>query len=229
MAERILVVDDEPDVAALIRDRLLLDGHEVDVAETGEEGLRRARAQPPALVLLDQRLPGIAGTEVLRRLRREAATRALPVVFVSARDTEVDRVVAFELGADDFVGKPFSPRELSLRVGALLRRARDGSGTRAQRVRVGPLDIDVDGYRVAVEGEPVPLTALEFRLLLDLARQPGRVQSRDQLLERVWEDAGTPEPRTVDNLVKRVREKLGPARGWVETIRGVGYRLRDPA
>jgi len=227
--QRILVVEDDEAVGGLLRRTLQSEGYDTEVVRTGEEALRRARSRRPSLMLLDVMLPGLSGTDVLRELRREPATRHLPVVVVTARADEVDRVVGFELGADDYVTKPFSPRELCLRIRALLRRAAlAASDEPSDRLRLGPLEIDVPGYRVAVDGRPVPLTALEFRLLLDLARHPGRVQSRDQLLERVWSDADSPEPRTVDNLVKRLREKLGAARGWIETIRGVGYRLRDP-
>jgi two-component system phosphate regulon response regulator PhoB len=228
-AQRILVVEDDEAIGALVSRAFRTEGFETEVVTTGEEALRRTRARRPSVILLDVMLPGLSGTDVLRELRREPRTRELPVVLVTARSDEVDRVVGFELGADDYVPKPFSARELVLRVRALLRRTEVPEERSSDRLRLGPLEIDVPGYRVAVDGQPVPLTALEFRLLLDLARHPGRVQSRDQLLERVWQDADSPEPRTVDNLVKRLREKLGAARSWIETIRGVGYRLREPA
>jgi len=228
-AQRILVVEDDEAIGALVARAFRTEGFETEVVATGEEALRRTRARRPSVILLDVMLPGLSGTDVLRELRREPRTRELPVVLVTARSDEVDRVVGFELGADDYVPKPFSARELVLRVRALLRRTEAPEERSSDRLRLGPLEIDVPGYRVAVDGQPVPLTALEFRLLLDLARHPGRVQSRDQLLERVWRDADSPEPRTVDNLVKRLREKLGAARSWIETIRGVGYRLREPA
>lgn len=229
MAERILVVDDEPDLLELVRVNLAENGFQVEATTSGREVLDRVRRSPPDLLVLDLMMPDVAGTEICRQIRATPELADLPIIMLTAKAEELDRVVGFELGADDYVPKPFSARELVLRVRALLRRTEAPEERSSDRLRLGPLEIDVPGYRVAVDGQPVPLTALEFRLLLDLARHPGRVQSRDQLLERVWRDADSPEPRTVDNLVKRLREKLGAARSWIETIRGVGYRLREPA
>jgi two-component system phosphate regulon response regulator PhoB len=170
-------------------------------------------------------LPDISGLEVCRRLRRNAQTIRLPVIMLTARNDEVDRVVGFEVGADDYVPKPFSPRELVLRVDAILRRTvapQEVGGP--QVIALGDLVIDVPAHRVAVQGQEIPLTALEFRLLLDLASRAGRVQSRDALLERVWGYSPNVETRTVDTHVKRLREKLGPGAEQIETVRGVGYR-----
>ena len=174
-------------------------------------------------------LPDLSGIEVCRRIRQNPDTKRLPVVMLTARGEEVDRVIGFEVGADDYVVKPFSPRELILRVGAILRRATPATedGITDETIQCGNLLIDVGAHRVDVEGQPADLTALEFRLLLDLARRRGRVQSRDALLERVWGYQPGVETRTVDTHIKRLREKLGAAAAHVETVRGVGYRLRN--
>jgi two-component system phosphate regulon response regulator PhoB len=183
----------------------------------------------PDLLVLDVMLPDISGLEVCRRLRRSPQTIRLPVIMLTARSDEVDRVVGFEVGADDYVPKPFSPRELVLRVDAILRRTTRTEALEGPQVIVlGDLVIDVPAHRVEVQGQEVPLTALEFRLLLDLASRAGRVQSRDALLERVWGYSPNVETRTVDTHVKRLREKLGAAAAQIETVRGVGYRALKP-
>lgn len=227
MKERIVVCEDEVDVAELITHHLTAFGFDVTQVGTGEACLREVRRERPDLVLLDVILPDLSGTHVLRSLREEPRTRDLPVILVTARSEEIDRVIGFELGADDYVTKPFSPRELSLRAQAVLRRAQETSGASPDRLVMGPLSIDVGRHAVRVGDRPVNLTALEFRLLLDLARRKGRVQRREELLERVWRYPGDLDTRTVDTHVKRLREKLGD-RGarCIETVRGVGYRLR---
>lgn len=236
MSERILIVDDEPDIVELLEYNLRQAGYVVTSADDGAGALAAALREPPDLILLDLNLPDVSGTDVCRRLRRDPTTEAIPIVMITARGDEIDRVVGFELGADDYIVKPFSPRELVLRVQAVLRRVRASAPPPAEVVALpadgeihvaGPLEIDVGRHEVRVEGEVVPLTALEFRLLLDLASRRGRVQSRDALLERVWGYAPGIETRTVDTHVKRLREKLGAARDTIETVRGVGYRLRD--
>ncbi|MFW6067762.1 MAG: winged helix-turn-helix domain-containing protein [Myxococcota bacterium] len=226
MQERIVVCEDEEDVGELIAHHLRQSGWSVVRVGTGAECMENVLHEPPALLLLDLILPDVSGMYVLRRLREEPKTRSLPVILVTARSEEIDRVVGFELGADDYVPKPFSPRELTLRVQALLRRAREGSEVRADRMQIGPLFIDVARHEVRMDGQPVDLTALEFRLLLDLARHCGRVQRREELLERVWRYPGSLDTRTVDTHIKRLREKLGDGGAWIETVRGVGYRLR---
>jgi two-component system phosphate regulon response regulator PhoB len=228
MGSRILVVEDEVDLAELVAFHLRQNGHLVTTAGTGATALAEVKRQRPDLCVLDVMLPDISGIEVCRRLRREDDTRRLPVIMLTAKGEEVDRVVGFEVGADDYVVKPFSPRELLLRVEAVLRRASapiDDSGPKT--IVLGAMTIDVPAHRVLVNDEEVPLTALEFRLLMDLASRLGRVQSRDALLERVWGYAPGVETRTVDTHVKRVREKLGAAADHIETVRGVGYRLRE--
>jgi two-component system phosphate regulon response regulator PhoB len=229
MAEHILIVDDESDIVELLDYNLRGAGYTVVTARDGASALAAIKRQKPDLVVLDLMLPDIPGTEVCRRVRREPGTASIPVLMLTARAEEIDRVVGFEVGADDYVVKPFSPRELVLRVQALLRRSRPKEETAVgDHLRIGVLDIDIPRHSVSVEGEEVVLTALEFKLLLDLASRRGRVQSRDDLLERVWGYAPGIETRTVDTHVKRLREKLLAARDYIETIRGVGYRMREP-
>ncbi|HJK94196.1 MAG TPA: response regulator transcription factor [Polyangiaceae bacterium LLY-WYZ-15_(1-7)] len=229
MGSRILVVEDESDLAELVAFNLKQAGHVVTTAGTGATALAEIRRQRPDLVVLDVMLPDITGLEVCRRLRRDEATARLPVLMLTAKGEEVDRVVGFEVGADDYVTKPFSPRELLLRIEAILRRMGGQDEEGPQTLSVGELTIDVPGHRVKVEDEEISLTALEFRLLLDLAKRRGRVQSRNALLERVWGYAPGIETRTVDTHVKRLREKLGVASKFIETVRGVGYRMRSDA
>lgn len=227
MTEHILIVDDEADIVELLDYNLRQAGYTVVSARDGASALAAVRRQRPDLIVLDLMLPDIPGTEVCRRLRKEPETETIPIMMLTARGEEIDRVVGFEVGADDYVTKPFSPREIVLRVQALLRRARPRTEDELERVRVGPMEIDVPRHRVTVSGQEVALTALEFKLLLDLVSRRGRVQSRDDLLERVWGYAPGVETRTVDTHVKRLREKLGPARDVIETVRGVGYRVKD--
>jgi two-component system phosphate regulon response regulator PhoB len=225
MGSRILVVEDEADLAELVAFNLRGAGHEVSVAHDGNTALAEIQRGQPDLLVLDVMLPDVSGIEICRRLRRSAETVRLPVIMLTARSDEVDRVVGFEVGADDYVAKPFSPRELVLRVEAILRRTAPVAETEGpQLITLGNLVIDVPGHRVEVEGSEVLLTALEFRLLLDLASRAGRVQSRDALLERVWGYSPNAETRTVDTHVKRLREKLGVGAAQIETVRGVGYR-----
>jgi len=225
MGSRILVVEDEADLADLVAFNLRGEGHEVTIAPDGNTALAEIQRGQPDLVVLDVMLPDISGIEVCRRLRRKRDTVRLPVIMLTAKTDEVDRVVGFEVGADDYVTKPFSPRELVLRVEAILRRTIPSAEVDGpQVITLGSLLIDVPAHRVEVLGEEVLLTALEFRLLLDLASRAGRVQSRDALLERVWGYAPNVETRTVDTHVKRLREKLGAGAKQIETVRGVGYR-----
>lgn len=226
MGSHILVVEDETDLADLVALHLRNAGHEVTVARDGATALAQVQRALPDLVLLDVMLPDVSGVEVCRRLRRSSETTRLPVIMLTAKTEEVDRVVGFEVGADDYVTKPFSPRELVLRVEAILRRTLARPEPAApQTISLGPLTIDVPAHSVLVGGEEVVLTALEFRLLMDLVTRAGRVQSRNALLERVWGYAPNVETRTVDTHVKRLREKLGPAGKCIETVRGVGYRV----
>jgi len=226
----ILIVDDERDLLSLLDFNLRQAGFETMLAACGQEALQHLRRRVPDLVLLDLMLPDISGTEVCRTVKSESRTRHVPVIMLTAKGGEVDKVVGFELGADDYVTKPFSVRELVLRVRAVLRRA---SGTVVGNGRapssVGPLRVDLDAHRAYVGADEVVLTPLEFRLLVTFMSRVGRVQSREQLLMDVWEMSSEIETRTVDTHVKRLREKLGTARDMLETVRGVGYRLVNPA
>ncbi len=220
----ILICDDEGDLAQLIAWNLQKSGHQTRVATAGEEALRLAQERRPDLVVLDLMLPDVTGLEVCRRLKSAPATSGVAVVMLTARSEETDRLAGLELGADDYVTKPFSVRELVLRVGAVLRRA--GATAPAQPVvTVGLVRLEPLTHRCFISGEEVTLTLLEFKLLHHLLTRPGQVQSRDALLEHVWGAVNPLETRTVDTHVMRLREKLGPARDYVQTIRGVGYRL----
>jgi two-component system phosphate regulon response regulator PhoB len=225
---RILVVEDEADLRDVLEYNLKAAGYEVVMADSGAQGLELARAEHPDLVLLDLMLPDRSGLDVCRTLKAAPDTRDIQVVIVTAKGEEIDRVVGFELGADDYVTKPFSMRELVLRIAAILRRrhgrpapAPDAAGP----VRFGSLVIDRDAHRAWVTGQEVQLTALEFKLLLTLYERRDRVQSRGTLLEHVWSASAEMATRTVDTHVKRLREKLGPAGDYIETVRGVGYRF----
>ena len=225
----ILIVDDERDLVSLVDFNLRQAGFETLLAVSGQEALQQLRRRVPDLVLLDLMLPDVSGTEICRIVKSDPRTRHVPVMMLTAKGEEVDKVVGFELGADDYVTKPFSVRELVLRIRAVLRRAGTAAPSTAALDPVGPLRVDVDAHRAYVADEEVVLTPLEFRLLVTFMSRVGRVQSREQLLTDVWEMSSEIETRTVDTHVKRLREKLGPARDLLETVRGVGYRLVEPA
>jgi len=223
MKIRILVVDDEPDVLDLVTYNLGQAGFQTDTAADGAEALRKARSTTPDLILLDLMLPEMDGLEVCKLLRRDAKTSAIPIIMLTARASEIDRIVGLELGAADYVPKPFSPRELVLRV---KKRLEPNSGTPVQNsYNFGPLLVDVSRHLVTVRGRRVELTATEFKLLTLLLQRTGHVQSRDQLLRDVWEYESHIDTRTVDTHIRRLREKLGPAAKYLDTVRGVGYRF----
>ena len=226
MADRILVVDDEPDLLELVRFNLGQAGFQVATAASGAEGLEAIRRQAPDLVLLDLMLPDLPGTELCRQVRADPELSELPILMLTARSEEIDRVVGFELGADDYLTKPFSPRELTLRVRAILRRRR-GATQPERTLHHRGLCLEVERHRCKVEGEVVELTAKEFRLLEALMTRPGRVMSRERLLDEVWGRDVTVTDRTVDTHVKRLREKLCSAGKLIETVRGVGYRFAE--
>jgi two-component system phosphate regulon response regulator PhoB len=226
MKTKILVVDDEPDALELIQYNLRAAGYEVVTAADGEEALKKARASQPALVILDVMLPEIDGLEVCKALRREPATAAIPIVMLTAKAAEIDRVLGLELGADDYVTKPFSPRELVLRVKSLLRR-RVPADPEPQNFDFTDLRIDIPRHEVFVRNKAVDLTATEFKLLTVLAERRGRVQSREALLRDVWEYDNFIDTRTVDTHMRRLRDKLGDAARYLDTVRGVGYRFVD--
>lgn len=221
---RILVVDDEADAVELVAFNLRQAGYSVTTAADGAEALQKARAQPPDLIVLDLMLPEISGLEVCKTLRRDPAFSRIPIIMLTARAAELDRVLGLELGADDYVTKPFSPRELVLRIQKLLDRGQTKTAA-PETLRFGNLLIDVPRHLVTVRHKRVDLTATEFRLLTLLAQRRGRVQSRDALLRDVWEYNSLVDTRTVDTHMRRLREKMGPAAKHLDTVRGVGYRF----
>jgi two-component system phosphate regulon response regulator PhoB len=224
--EKVLVVDDEPDILALCEFHLAKAGYAVSRAATGAAALEHARRDRPALVVLDLMLPDIGGFDVLRLLRADESTRDTPVLLLTARKDETDRIRGLTLGADDYLTKPFSPQELVLRVAAILRRSARADQPAQSVLEVGPLRVDKAAHVVTVDGAEVDLTALEFKLLLTLVERRGRVQTRAALLDDVWEAAPDVQTRTVDMHVQRLRAKLGDAGAMIETVRSIGYRFR---
>jgi two-component system phosphate regulon response regulator PhoB len=226
MAQRILVVDDEPDLLELVRVNLAQAGFDVETAGDGRSALKSIRKRAPDLLVLDLMLPDVSGTEVCRVLRADPGLAELPIIMLTARADEVDRIVGFELGADDYVTKPFSPRELRLRVQAVLRR-RDAPTAEDSSLDHGGLRLDSLRHRCFVDGGEVALTAKEFDLLAQLMRRPGRVMTREQLIDTVWGSDITVTTRTIDTHLKRLREKLGRGGTLIETVRGIGYRFAE--
>ena len=226
----ILVVEDERDLANTLTYNLEREGYQTRVALSGQQALDLATAEPvPDLVLLDLMLPDISGTEVCRRLRQQERTRAVPIIMLTAKGEEIDRVVGFEVGADDYVVKPYSVRELLLRIGAVLRRATGEEERDENDLTFGALSVNTAAHRVTLSGEEITLTALEFKLLTTFLMRKGRVQTREVLLNDVWGIHANVMTRTVDTHVKRLREKLGEAGNYIETLRGVGYRFKERA
>jgi len=222
----ILIVEDERDVVDLLTLNLRkAGGFLISAAADGGEGLERARKDHPALIILDLMLPGMSGLEVCRILKSDAATRDIPIIMLTAKAEEIDRIIGLEFGADDYVTKPFSPREMMLRIKAILRRGRDPG--EEETIAAGTILIDPTRHRVAVAGKPVHLTSIEFKLLSTLLRRRGRVQGRDRLLNDVWGYESVIDTRTVDTHVRRLREKLGKAGDAIETVRGFGYRFQE--
>jgi two-component system phosphate regulon response regulator PhoB len=222
---RILVVEDEADIREVLEYNLKREGHEIALAGTAKDGLRMAREKRPDLVLLDLMLPDGSGTDLCKALQQDPVTRGVRVLMLTAKSDEIDRVIGFEIGADDYVVKPFSVRELLLRVNAVLRRST--TDEEGETTKFGMLRVDRGAHRVWVDGQEVELTALEFKLLLTLHDRKNRVQTRDALLSDVWRIDADVTTRTVDTHVKRLREKLGPAGAYVQTVRGVGYRFAE--
>jgi len=226
VSQHILVIDDEPDILELVRFGLAQEGFSVETAATAQEGLESVAKRTPDLIVLDLMLPDMSGTDVCRKLRGQSETAHLPVVMLTARSEEVDRVVGFELGADDYMTKPFSSRELALRVKAILRR---GGSSEPEEVHLshGVLLLDLERHRCKVADRVIELTAKEFGLLKALMSRPGRVLTREQLLDNIWGSDIAVTHRTVDTHLKRLREKLGEAGGYIHTVRGMGYRFTD--
>lgn len=223
--KRILVVEDEPDLVEVLSYNLEQEGFDVDSVDRGDEALTKIRKQAPDLLLLDLMLPGMDGLELTRIMKRDDHLSRVPVVMLTAKGEEVDRIVGFELGADDYIPKPFSPREVVLRCKAVLRR-REPTEDDREVLELGGIELDVDAHQLRVDGEETPLTATEFRLLKLLIERAGRVQTRAQLLSDVWGYAEDIDSRTVDTHIRRLRRKLGDEAERVETVIGVGYRLR---
>jgi two-component system phosphate regulon response regulator PhoB len=225
---RVALVEDEPDIAEVLRFNLEKSGFATEVFRRGDEALEAIRKHPPALVVMDLMLPGMDGLELTRLLKRDPATARLPLVMLTAKGEEVDRIVGLELGADDYIAKPFSPREVVLRIKAVLRRrgAGESAGAGSAQLEAGSIRLDAEAHRAEVRGKEVPLTATEFRLLKILLERQGRVQTRSRLLADVWGYAEDVDSRTVDTHVRRLRRKLGAEADRLETVIGVGYRLK---
>ena len=226
--QRILIVEDDSNISQLIEYNMKKAGYKCTVAFTGEEGLKILDKEPIDLIILDIMLPKTDGFEVCKKIRKDEKLANVPIIILTAKGEEVERVVGFELGADDYIVKPFSTRELILRVKAVLRRYAPIEDTK-EIIAVGKLKVNVPRHRVTVDGKEITLTLLEFKLLLTLMQRMGRVQSRDRLLNDVWDIGGDVTTRTIDTHIKRLRQKLGKRGNLIETVRGIGYRFREEA
>jgi two-component system phosphate regulon response regulator PhoB len=224
MKLRVLIADDEPDVLALVGSNLSRAGFHVITAADGDAALARLLEQPPSLAILDLMMPGMTGLELCRIIRATPATASVPIVILTAKSAELERIVAFELGVDDYVTKPFSPRELVLRVSAILRKTTTAE-QKPRIMRAGSIALDTEHHLVSVDNQPVDLTVTEFKLLSAMLAARGRMQTREALLSAVWGDTTEVEPRTIDTHLRRLREKLGAAGAQIHTVRGFGYRL----
>ena len=225
MSQKILIIEDEPDIRKTLEYNISREGYEVISASSLSEARQNLESSSFSLLLLDLMLPDGSGLDLFRELKQDKSKSSMPVIILTAKDDEVDKVVGFELGADDYVTKPFSVRELILRVKAVLKRGFSKSDNVEVQRKFGELKIDVDSHEVFVNDEPISLTALEFKLLRQLVDRRGRVQSRDQLLSDIWGYSSDVTTRTVDTHIKRLREKLGSMGKYVQTIRGVGYKF----
>ena len=225
--KKILVVDDEPDVTDLVAYHLKAKAFHVETLNDATASISKARIYQPDLVILDIMMPHLSGIQVCRILRADPKLARVPIIFLTAKAEAHDRIEGLESGADDYLSKPFSPKELVLRVESILRRVSAPKEPVNAKLRVGDIQLDSDTHRVTVKGEALDLTATEFKLLRLMMERQGRVQTREHLLLNVWNYSTEIETRTVDTHVRRLREKLGPEAGWIETIRGVGYRIAD--
>lgn len=224
MSKRILIVDDEPDVVDLIEINLKALGFQISTASDGASALDKVQSKRPDLIILDLMIPSISGLEVCKTLKKNSETASIPIIMLTAKSEEVDRIVGLELGADDYVTKPFSPRELALRVQSVLRRGTE-KVTLDETLTIGAITVDSSKHEVLLQGKPIDLTATEFNLLALLMQRRGRVQNRDRLLNDVWGYEAAIDTRTVDTHVRRLRSKLGKHADVIETIRGVGYKF----
>lgn len=223
----ILIIEDEKDLSQLIAYNLESEGFRTKISNDGEEGYRKAIKESPDLIILDLMLPKLSGIEVCKLIRANSSSQKIPILMLTAKSEEIDRVIGFEVGADDYMTKPFSPRELVLRVKAILKRSASSSIEKEDILKKNLLEVDFSKHRVWVSKQEITLTATEFKLLEYLLKSQGRVLTRDLLLDKVWGYDASVTTRTVDTHVKRLREKLGEAGELVETVRGVGYRLKD--
>jgi two-component system phosphate regulon response regulator PhoB len=222
----ILVIEDEKDIIDLLAYHLKQAGFSVSMAQDGPSGLEKAKKERPSLVILDLMLPGMDGKDVCRALKSNPLTQSIPVLMLTAKSEEMDRVIGFELGADDYVTKPFSPRELVLRVKAVLRR-KEATPEVQKVIQIEDFLLDIDRHQVSIKEKPIHLTSTEFKLLVELVSNRGRVQTRERLLDKVWGYTYEGYARTVDTHIRRLREKLGKTGDLIETLRGVGYRFRE--
>jgi two-component system, OmpR family, phosphate regulon response regulator PhoB len=226
--KKILVIEDEKDLAELLVFNLEKEGFKMLSSYDGVSGLEKARAEEPDLIVLDLMLPGLMGTEVCKELRKEPRTARIPVLMLTAKGEEIDRVVGFEVGADDYIVKPFSMRELLLRIRAILRRCEGQTAPLSGKLlTIGDITIEIERHRVQSAGEEVDLTSTEYKLLLYLVERPGRVLSRELLLQNVWSYNNMGDTRTVDTHITRLRGKLGPAGDLIKTVRGFGYKIEE--
>ncbi|MGA8654835.1 MAG: response regulator transcription factor [Chthoniobacterales bacterium] len=228
MGEKILIVEDETDVADLLAHHLRQAGFSVEIAHNGREALQLIKNRSPTLIVLDLMLPEMSGLDVCRLIRSDPRSSQVPIVILSAKSEEIDRVLGFELGADDYIVKPFSPREFVLRIKAILRRRLANRNSDNDYLQAGDLTLDRSRHEVKVADRLVECTATEFKLLTILMERQGRVQARDRLLSDVWGYDSLIDTRTVDTHMRRLRDKLGPYGRWIETVRGFGYRFSAP-
>lgn len=225
---KVLIIEDDRDIAELVEYNLKQEKYSCEVSRNGADGLNRARKSSPDLILLDLMLPDMGGLEICRALKSDDRTKNIPVLIMTAKGEEIDRVLGFEMGADDYITKPFSPRELVLRVKAILRRLKEKEWDKnSEAVTFGVLYVDPSRFLVKVGSEEIRLTAIEFKLVQFLMANKGRVATRDMLLDRVWGYDAALTTRTVDTHIKRLREKMGKAGDYIETIRGIGYRFKE--
>lgn len=224
--KKILIIEDDKHISKLVKYNLERGGFECVVTGTGEEALEVLNKQPVDLIILDIMLPGMDGFETCRQIKQDSLLSSIPIIMLTAKGEEVDRIVGFELGADDYVVKPFSPRELVLRVKAVLKRDKPAESNK-EILRIDKLTVDISRHRVTIEDNQVHLTSLEFELLVVLMERMGRVQSREKLLNDVWDIAADVSSRTIDTHITRLRQKLGRMGELIETVRGIGYRFKE--
>ncbi|MFH1190071.1 MAG: response regulator transcription factor [Candidatus Omnitrophota bacterium] len=226
MKEHILVVEDDKNISKLVKFNLEKAGYECAVALSGEKALEILDDLPVDLIILDIMLPGVDGFGICRAIKGKEKLKDIPIIMLTAKGEEVDRIVGLELGADDYMVKPFSPRELALRVKAILKRGKI-ENVKKDMLAAGDIAIDIPRHKVTVKDKPVDLTRMEFKLLITLMQRQGRVQTRDRLLSDVWDMDSSIDTRTIDTHIKRLREKLGKAGAFIETVRGLGYKFKD--